>query len=337
MTGPQEAIKILDKALEVDQLAPLVLANAARLGDLAHAQTLREKFPENAAGWAVAGEAYLRRGDLARSLEYFLIAEEISPQDPEFPAFIAMIYMTVGLLEEAEEAVLRAEATGPTAPVSVAARIGLTYRQEGLKPAGEMALAALRSALPARQFSHTVFYNLALQYALHTNRPEKFIEAYAMSFETPGMGGAGNIRQRPAASTADYLFLNHMMPALSTAGETATAEQIRSRLEAFFNNASDTLRHHETPYRLHLFSGDVEGALDILEELIDDGRGGIIPSWSTNLSELRWWLEFDGVLAEPLRSSPRYAEIRDKRQAHVARDRQAILAIIDKETEATAP
>jgi tetratricopeptide (TPR) repeat protein len=334
---PQEAIEILDRALEVDQLEPEVLANAARLGNLAHTQTLREEFPENPAGWAVEGEVYLRRGDLVRSLQYFRIAEEKSPQDPEFPAFMAMIYLTAGLLDEAEAAVRRAEAAGPTASVTVAARIGLTYRQEGLRPAGEMALAALRSALPARQFSPTVIYNLALQYALRTNSPEKFIEALAMSLETPGMGGAGNFRQRPVASTIDYVSLNQIFPALHAAGETHPAEQILSGLKAFFNNASGTLKHHETRYRLQLFSGDVEGALDTLEALIDDGRGGVVPSWSTNLSELRWWLEFDGILAEPLKNSPRYSEILHKREAHVAQDGQAILAIINKDSAATVP
>ena len=74
-------------------------------------------------------------------------------------------------------------------------------------------------------------------------------------------------------------------------------------------------------------TGDVAGALDTLEELIDDGRGGVVPSWSADLSELRWWLEFDGVTAEPLKVSPRYAEILEKRRAHVAQERQAILAM----------
>ena len=334
---PQEAVRILERALDVDPLEPYALANAARLGDLTHAQTLRETVPENPAGWAVAGEAYFRRGDLARSLEYFRIAEEKSPQDPEFPAFIAMIYMTAGLLDEAKAAVGRAEAAGPAAPVSVAARIALTYRQDGLEPAGEMALAALRSALPARQFSATVIHNLALQHALHTHSPERFIEAYAMSFETPGMGGAGDFRQRPVASAADYNYLVKILPALHAAGETTTAEQMFTGLKAVFDNASDTLKHHETPFRLQLFAGDVDGALDTLESIIDDGRGGSIPSWSTSLSELRWWLEFDGVLAEPLKSSPRYAEILDKRQAHVERQREAILAVTNQGAEGAAP
>ena len=334
---PQEAIRMLERALKVDPLEPVVLANAARLGDLTHAQTLREKVPNNPAGWAVAGEVFLRRGDLARSLEYFRIAEEKSPGDPEFPAFAAMIYMTVGMLDEAEAAVHRAEVAGPAAPVSVAARIALTYRQEGLEPAGEMALAALRSALPARQFSPTVLYSLALRYALNTDRPERYIEAFAMALETPGMGGAGNFRQSPVASTADYVHLGQMLPAFHAAGETVTAEQILTGLKEFFNSASDTLRHHETPYRLQLFSGDVEGALDTLEALIDDGRGGVIPSWSTGLSELRWWLEFEGILAEPLKGSPRYAEILEKRQDHLDRQRKAILAIIGNEAEATLP
>jgi len=326
---PQEAIEVLQRALEVDPFEPVVLANAARLGDLTHAQTLREKVPENPAGWAVAGEAYFRSGDLARSLEYFRVAEEKDPQDPEFPAFMAVIYLTAGLLDEAEAAVRRAEAAGPTAPVTVAARIGLTYRKEGLVPAGEMALAALRNALPGRQFALTVIYNLALQYALHKEEPERFIDAFAMSLEVPGMGGASNFRRRSVASTIDYVSLDQVLPALHAAGETDAAQRILSGLNAFFDNASETLRHHETRYHLQLYSGDVEGALDTLEVLIDEGRGGIIPSWSTNLSELRWWLEFDGILAEPLKASPRYTEILEKRHAHVARQRQAILAIIN--------
>jgi hypothetical protein len=246
---------------------------------------------------------------------------------------MAMIYMTAGLLDEAEAAVRRAETARHTAPVSVAARIALTYRQEGLEPAGEMALAALRSALPARKFYTTVIHNLALQYALHTNTPERFIEAFTMSFETPGMGGAGDLRQRPAVSPADYNTLVQMLPVLRATEEMVTAGQIFSRLKTFFDNSSDTLRHHETPFRLQLFTGDVEGALDTLNELIDDGRGGMIPSRSVNLSELRWWLEFDGILAEPLKSSPRYTEILEKRKAHVDRQRQAILAITNNEAE----
>jgi hypothetical protein len=221
--------------------------------------------------------------------------------------------------------------------VSVAARIALTYRKEGLEQAGEMALAAMRSGLPPRQFSPIVFFNLGLQYALHTNKAEEFIEAYAMSFETPGMGGARDLRQNPIASTGDYMYLSHLVPALHAAGEADTAEQILSRLKAFFEDASDTLKHHETPYCLQLYSGDVAGALDTLEELIDEGRGGHIPSWSSNPSELRWWLEFDGVLAEPLKSSPRYAEILEKRQVHIAREREAILASINKQAEAVGP
>ena len=248
-----------------------------------------------------------------------------------------MIYMTAGLLDEAEAAVRRAEAAGPAEPVTVAAGIALTYRQDGLEPAGEMALAALRSALPARQFSATVIHKLALQYALQANRPEQFIEAFAMSLETPGMGGARDLRQRPVASPSDYMFLLKMVPALHAAGETGTAEQIFSRLSTFFNNASDTLRYHETPFRLQLFAGDVDGALDTLESMVDDGRGGVVPSWSAGLSELRWWLEFDGVLAEPLKASPRYSEILEKRRAHVAQERQAILAVLNEGPEATLP
>ena len=151
------------------------------------------------------------------------------------------------------------------------------------------------------------------------------------------MGGARRFRQRTVASTVDYVALDLMLPALRAAGETDTAKEVFAQLKAFFDNANDTFKHHETDYRLQLFSGEVGGALDTLEEMIEDGRGGYVPTWLTNPSELRWWLEFDGVLADPLKSSPRYADILEKRRLHVAEEREAILAIISKENGPAAP
>jgi hypothetical protein len=127
----------------------------------------------------------------------------------------------------------------------------------------------------------------------------------------------------------DYLLLMRTLPAFRAAGETDIVEQSLAHAQAYFEQASETARTHETPYELQLYSGDVAGALDTLEHLVDTGRGGFQPAWNIKPSEFRWWLEFQGILAAPLAEEPRYAAILEKREAHVAREREAIVELID--------
>jgi TolB-like protein/Tfp pilus assembly protein PilF len=323
-----EGMAALESALEVDPFSPRALAGAARHGDPAYAARLREVYPENPSGWAITGERGLRDGDLVRAFEYFTRAEEISPRDSEFPAFLAMILMTAGLLEEAEAAIRRAEVKGPSATVTVAARIAMTYLQDGIHAAGPMALGAIRSGLPPRQFSEIVLEALALRYALQVGAPGDFIEAVTRWQEVVGVGGARNLRDLDIASLMDYLLLMRTLPAFRAAGETDVVEQNLAQAQAYFEQASETARTHETPYELQLYSGDVDGALDTLEHLVDTGRGGIQPAWNIKPSEFRWWLEFQGILAAPLADEPRYAAILEKRKAHIAREREAIVELI---------
>jgi len=144
-----------------------------------------------------------------------------------------------------------------------------------------------------------------------------------------GMGGARNLRDRDIASPPDYWLLMRTLPAFRAVGETDVVEQNLARAQAYFAQASETMRTHETPYELQLYSGDVDGALDTLESLVDTGRGGFQPAWNTKPSEFRWWLEFQGILAAPLAEEPRYAAILGNREAHIAREREAIVELID--------
>jgi TolB-like protein/tetratricopeptide (TPR) repeat protein len=322
-----EGMAALESALEVDPFSPRALASAARHGDSAFAARLREIYPENASGWAIEGERGLKDGDLVRAFEYFTRAEEISPRDPEFSAFLAMILMTVGLLEEAEAAIQRAEVNGPRASVTVAARTAMTYLQDGLDAAGPMAIGAIRSGIPPRQFAGPVLETLALRYALETGTPHDFIEAMTRWQEVVGMGGARNFRDLEIASPIDYWLLMRTLPAFRAAGETDVADQNLARAQAYFAQASEAMQTHETPYALQLYSGDVDGALDTLESMVDTGRGGFQPYWNAKSSEFRWWLEFQGILAAPLSDDPRYAAILEKRESHIAGEREAILAL----------
>jgi hypothetical protein len=203
----------------------------------------------------------------------------------------------------------------------------MTYLQDGLDAAGPMAIGAIRSGIPPRQFAGPVLETLALRYALETGTPHDFIEAMTRWQEVVGMGGARNFRDLEIASPIDYWLLMRTLPAFRAAGETDVADQNLARAQAYFAQASEAMQTHETPYALQLYSGDVDGALDTLESMVDTGRGGFQPYWNAKSSEFRWWLEFQGILAAPLSDDPRYAAILEKRESHIAGEREAILAL----------
>lgn len=333
----EEADEMLEQALEVDPFSPRALASAARQGNLQYTERLRDIYSDNPAGWSIAGELHVRQGNLAQAYDDFRIAEEKSPRDPEFPAMAAIVLMTVGLLDEAEKAVQRAESKEPGHSVPVAARIALTYRQQGLDAAGPIALNALRNQLPPRQFSPIVTQSLALRYALRSDRPEQFLDAMSVWRGVPGAGGRKDIRSSQITMPTEFWWKLVTVPAFRAVGETDVAEVILASARNYFNNASETLRYHETDYLLHLLEGNYKTALDTLETIVHSPRGGFMPAYFTDPSELRWWLEFEGELAAPLRDKPRYVAILEERDRVVARDRVEILEIINSQTAAPAP
>ncbi len=173
-----EAMAQLEQALKVDPLSAVVLTSyAAGMGSLHYAERLRSIHPQNPAGWSIAAEIHLARGELAEAYRYLRTAEQKDLRNAEFPAYAAMVLMTVGLLDEAAEALQRAEAKEPGAPLTVAANIALLYRQGRLDMAGEKSLGNLQAAPPPRRFGPLVHRSVALDYALRTNSAARFLAA----------------------------------------------------------------------------------------------------------------------------------------------------------------
>ncbi|MDJ0701080.1 MAG: winged helix-turn-helix domain-containing protein [Woeseiaceae bacterium] len=334
---PNEAVAALEDALAVDPYSPRVLASAARQGYPEHAAKLRQFHPDNPQGWAIAGELQLREGDLPGSLQYFLAAEGKSPRNPEFPSMAAIILMTVGLLDEAEAAVERARSKGLSHSATIAASIALTYRRHGLDAAGELALNALRNQLPPYQFSTIVTQMLALRYALKSSQPLEFVDALAQYRDSPGLSGRTDLRA--AEFTAPTTFSSSLLtiPAFRAAGETDVADALLDHAREYFADASEELRYHETEYFFQLMEGDVDGALDILEAILESPRSGFLRNAMANPSEYRWWLEFEGELAAPLADDPRYHSILARRAEHIAQEREEILELLAGEGSASQP
>lgn len=324
---PEEAVAALEDALAVDPYSPILLASAARLGQPEHAAKLRQIHPDNPRGWAIAGELQIRAGNLPGALEYVLAAEDKDPRNPEFPATAAMILLTVGLLDEAEAAVERARSKGLRHSTTIAASIALTYRKHGLDAAGELALNALRNQVPPYQFSVIVTTMLALRYALDTGQPLEFIDAFAQWLRVPGVG-AVDLRNVELNAPTTFQFSLLTIPAFRAAGEVDVADALSDRLREYFDNASESLRYHETEYSFQLMDGDIDGALDTLEAVLESPRSGYLRNSMHNPSEYRWWLEFEGQLAAPLADDPRYQSILARRAEQVARASEEILELL---------
>jgi len=325
---PGEAMGLLEHALRVDPYAPDVLARAAREGKMEYAERLRHVHPDNPAGWSIAGELHVRSGDLVKAFEFFRIAEQKSPRNHEFPAMLAMVLLTVGLNDEAESAVLRAESKGPGEAVTVAARIALEHRRGNVERAGEMALNALHNHLPPRQFSVIVIMTLALQHALRTDDPLAFIAAVVEWLKTPGIAETPDLTMLDIRAPIELNLVLLSVPAFQAAGEAAIARRQLDKARRAFESGSERLKREETRYKLDLYEGNIESALDVLSTLVDSGRGGFQPAYFTNPSEFRWWLEFEEILAEPFDDEPRYARILEQREAHLATERAAIEVLI---------
>lgn len=334
---PEEAVAALEDALAVDPYSPRVLASAARQGYPELAAKLRQIHPDNSHGWAIAGELEIRNGNLPGALEYYLAAEEKDPRNPEYPAMAAMIMLSVGLLDEAEAAVERARSKGPHHSMTIAVDIALAYRRRGIDEAGEMALSALRNQLPPYQFSVMVTQILALRYVLKIGKPLDYIDALTQWRNTPGTGGRSDLRDTSMSDPTLFSYKLLTIPSFRAAGETEVADALLKSARAYFGNASEVLRYHETPFSLQLFEGDVEGALDTLEAILETSRSGFLRNGMGNLSEYRWWLEFEGELAAPLAENPRYHAILARRAEHIAQEREEILELLARGGSANHP
>ena len=328
------ALARLELAIEADPLDRELLAAASALGALGHAERLRTIFPKSPSGWSSEAEVRLAQDRYAEAFRLFRIAEEKDARNPEFPAWQAMILMTVGLIDEAEAAVMRAEARGSASPLAGAARIALHYKKGDLQQAGEMALSALRARTYPRAFAMQVWETVGLEYALKSNQATDFIEAYSIWYyysiykdSTPDLPA-----RRLAEATVDtmigYWTKLGTVPAIRAAGETVLANQIVTNARRYFDASSDQFKRSETNYAVLVMSGNYDGALDTLEALLKTNKTEEPTSYVGLDLGYFWWLRFYVPDDATFRNDPRLQTILAGRNEKLQVEREAILQLI---------
>lgn len=329
-----EALARLEQAIEADPLDRELLAAASALGALDHVERLRNIFPDSPSGWSAEAEVRLAQDQYAEAFRLFQIAEEKDTQNPEFPAWMAMILMTVGLIDDAEAAVERAEARGAASPLTGAARIALIFKKGDLQQAGEMALSALRARTYPRAFSLQVWETVALEYSLQANQAADFIEAYSIWYNfsiykdsTPELP-ARRLTEATVDTVLGYWVKLGAVPAFRAVGETDLADRIVANARRYFDESSDQFKRSETNYELLVRSGDYDGALDTLEALLETNKADDPASYVSLDLGYFWWLRYRLPEDVTFRDEPRFQAILAERAEKLQLERQAIIRLI---------
>ena len=329
-----EALARLEQAIAVDPLDRELLAAASALGALHHVERLRNVFPDSPSGWSAEAEVRLAQDQYAEAFRLFQIAEEKDTQNPEFPAWLAMILMTVGLIDDAEAAVERAEARGSASPLTGAARIALIYKKGDLQQAGEMALSALRARTYPRAFSLQVWETVALEYSLQANLAADFIEAYSTWYyfsiykdSTPELP-ARHLTDATVDTMLGYWIKLGTVPALRAVGETDLADRIVANALRYFNESSDQFKRSETNYELLVRSGNYDGALDTLEALLETNKVDDPTAYVSLDLGYFWWLRYRVPEDVTFRDEPRFQTILAGRAEMLQVERKAIIRLL---------
>lgn len=330
----EEALSRLEQAIEADPLGRELLAAASAFGALRYAERLRNVFPNSPSGWSAEAEVRLAQDQYAEAFRLYQTAEEKDIQNPEFPAWQAMILMSVGLIDDAEEAVERAEAKGSASPLTGAARIALIYKKGDLQQAGEMALSALRARTYPRAFALRVWETVAREYSLQSDQAAAFVEAYSIWYyyaiykdSTPQLP-ARHLTDSRVETMLVYWIKLGTVPALRATGETDLAEDIVAGARRFFDNSSDQFKRTETNYWLQVLSGDFDGAMDTLEaNLVTNKADDPVSYVSLDLAYL-WWLKFAAPHDAALGDNARLQAIRARHEEKLGVARKAILEFI---------
>jgi hypothetical protein len=254
---------------------------------LKYAKHLKVVHPDNPNGtWSIF-QAQRGMGSFVEAYRSGILMETEDPEDYEGPSSAAINMLDLGLLEEAEMVVQRAEAVGPGRPMPVYARIALLHQQGDLEAAGEIAIDALEAGIDGRHWGPFVMNRVGVQYALKSGQEERYLKALNdwQSFEllTPEV-----------SNWIHYFSKVGVLPILRATDRNQLADQVIVNSRVFLSGLEPDQRRNLYPYELELAAGNHDTAIDLVEQLVAKRAYSF------------WWVS-EWVL-EPISSDPRFQQ-----------------------------
>ena len=133
------------------------------------------------------------------------------------------------------------------------------------------------------------------------------------------------VRMPVVATYVDYWNRLHVIPVLRATGEGDLADEMLANAQRFFDNGSVKFQKSETDFELNLFAGNLEGAIDSFDRLLDRWANSEATYTSFNRGNF-WSLRLAGVHTLPLRDDPRFQAAKARYDQELALHRSRIEA-----------
>ena len=329
---PEEAMTVLEQALELDPLAQDLLYSAALLGDPWYAERLMSIYPESAIGFSAAAELHTAGGEWAEAFAMWSMAAAKDPDNPDYPANQALVLFEVGLIDHAEAAVRKAKELAPDSTMAGLAEMMSLWAEGEKDRAGVLAITALKEGRYPVGPSLPVWNYLARDYALRNDKSSELLAVVNRWQHDAVYKGTRPldpdfVRTPVVATYFDYWNRFHMTPVLRANGEDEVADAMLASARRFFDGASIKFQRSETDFELQLFVGNIEGAIDSLDRLLDGWTDSEATYTDINRSYF-WSLRLAGVHTLPLHDNRRFEKAKERYEQHLALHRSRIRALL---------
>lgn len=302
----EEALRILERALDLDPLSVLLYHDLGRVNlwmgnfepALAAFRRIAQINPGNPYAAHGAAMATILSGQLAEAGYWSDEAAHVDPADYENPSTAVIIYVSAGNMEMAERRLADALELGPEEPYPLSAKAYFLFHADERDKAIDIAKASLTKGLDDRWGSDMVFLRLVADDALTTGRYE---EALAW-FEKKVPELLGELPQVNSTNIQKAVDLGHLLQL------SGSAAQARHLLEAVVEtyDAEYTLGSANYPLGISKVEalallGRHDEALSELRRLVDDGWR---VSWqfhallTHHLDAIRSRSEFKSIIAD---------------------------------------
>ncbi len=309
-----EALEWLDKGLAVDPLSARLhlLRGRLLLGLLDRPQEAEEAFakgrgisPEWTALNIASGDAALAQNHFAEGINWYQRAMSLDPQDHELPANISRFYYALGLQDEGDEMLWRAQALAPQEPWTRGLELEKYLRADSYERAAILAEGMVRDSVENRG---DAFEIAVVGYVSSMIELDK-ADAVASFFESlkPGISGIEYVPMGRKEGTMRLVLVQ----ALVQMGSFETANSILDSLMARMDTAGTDWRDNNyVMATIAAAQGDRESAIDYALKDFDQPLGRQM-GWSFAYQHVAWLKP----LLKDARVAKRIAELELETQA----------------------
>ena len=287
----EESLEWIDKGLACDPLSARLHLQRGRLllGALDRPEDAEEAFakgreiaPEWTAVNFASGDVAFAQSRFADGIGWYRQAMALDPQDHELPSILSSMYYQLGLTEEGDNMLRRAQALAPQEPRTRRAELEKHLQADNYERAVILAEEMLRDDIENRAGT----FNVAVTGYVSSMIDLGKANAVADFFESLKPGISSTDYTLPGGDEAFMRFM--LVQALVDTGSFETANEILDSLITFADVAIPGWRDSEYAMAMvSLAQGDEEAAVEYALQDLDEPLGTQL-NWSFNYQHTAW-------------------------------------------------